>query len=276
MNNNTLTFIYKYCNIQKNKTEYMKILVMFPDYKGQVITGPVGEKLLELQKNSKHEISFLSILNGGEKEEMEKILNLPTHPFFHKTFCKEKGLTHALLHGYAWVMENRLNQEHIVVRFDPDEHPIEDIEYIARVTNIQNYGRPTISVWEFKLDKEIASEAEILVNENIFPHMYKTYTDGKVSLTNTHGFQCFAPGTISKILPLAKKIVESTEEYTGETLMWGMDAIMILSAAYSPDYLRIVKRKIRPEKIRDRPIAKIGKQIENHALLLMIGRKILK
>ncbi len=261
--------------MQQNKTEYMKILVMFPDYKGQVITGPVGEKLLEFQKNSKHEVSFLSILNGGEKEEMEKILNSET-PSFQKTFCEKKGLTHALLHGYTWVMENRLNQEHIVVRFDPDEHPIENIEYIARATNIENYSRPTISVWEFKLDKEIASEAEILVNENIFPHMYKTYTDGKVSLTNTHGFQCFAPGTISKILPLAKKIVESTEEYTGETLMWGMDAIMILSAAYSTGNLKIAKHKIRPEKIRDRPIAKIGKQIENHALLLMIGRKILK
>lgn len=247
---------------------------MFPDYKGQVITGEIGEKLLEFQKNSEHEISFLSILNGGEKEEMEKILNLPTHPF-HKTLCEEKGLTHTLLHGYEWVLENNFDKDYVVVRFDPDEHPIDKIEHLAFKTYNLYDGEPNMSIFEFALDKTNASDDEIAVNENIFPDMYKTYTNGKLSLSNTHGFQAFAPKTISKILPIAKKIVEFTEEQTGETLMWGMDAIMALSAVYYEYSLLGYKKTIKPIKRRDRPIAKIGKQIENHALLLMMARKIL-
>lgn len=253
----------------------MKILVMFPDYKGQVITGPIGEKLFEFQKNSKHEISFLSILNGDEEEDMDKILLSPTLPFY-KTICIKKGLTHTLLHGYEWVLENNFDKDYVVVRFDPDEHPIKKINEIAQLTNNINDTKPAMVIYEFKLDEKIASEDEILVNENIFPNMYEAYTNGKLSLTNTHGFQAFAAGTISEILPMAKKIVEFTEEYTGEALMWGMDAIMALSAVYHPNYLLVYKKTIRPEKIRDRPIEKISKQIENHARLLMMARKILK
>lgn len=247
---------------------------MFPDYKGQVITGDMGKKLLEFQKNSKHEIILLSIINGVSGDELGDVLR-SSFGYFERITCARKGLTHTLLYGYEWIIEKNLDKDYIVVRFDPDEHPIDQIEDIALLTQNINDGKPGMSIYEFHLDKKIASEDEIFVNENIFPNMYETYTNGKLSLTNTHGFQAFAPETISKILPMAKKIVEFTEEYTNEILMWGMDAIMALSAVYHPHHLLVYKKTIRPEKIRDRPIEKISKQIENHARLLMVARKIL-
>ncbi|MBP6879338.1 MAG: hypothetical protein KBF62_03145 [Candidatus Pacebacteria bacterium] len=252
----------------------MKIIVIYPDRFAKHSLGDFGRNLLDYSKtkeNIEHDFTFMPIVNGGTLSEMESVVNLLS-PAFHPIISESKGLTQVLLDGYRKLVSlhadhGAMHDTSMIVRMDTNEHPIDLITTLVELSggNLVIYGR--------KLDKENASAEEIHANNFLWPKIYEAFTNERLRLSNTHGFQAFNMDTLENILPVAEKIISETEEMIGEKLSWGMDAIMALAAVsqrlYSGQFIYHTK------EVRNRPKEKIEEQFINHVNLLITARKIL-
>ena len=252
----------------------MKIIVIYPDRFAKHSLGDFGRNLIDYSKtkeNIEHDFTFMPIVNGGTLSEMESVVNLLS-PAFHPIISESKGLTQVLLDGYRKLVSlhadhGAIHDTSMIVRMDTNEHPIELITALVELSrgNLAIYGR--------KLDGENASVEEINANNFLWPKTYEAFTNERLSLSNTHGFQAFDVKTLENILPVVEKIIFETEAIIGEKLSWGMDAIMALAAVsqrlYSGQFFYYIN------EMRSRPKEKIDEQFRNHINLLIVARKIL-
>ena len=241
----------------------MKIIVMYPDRMGKHSLGDFGENLLNFTKNFP-EITFqpTPIINGGEVTELRSIYEKVRKIGFDgaTTYESEGGLSSILYRGYDWIEFCEQNPDTIIVRMDTNEHPVSKIIEIA--TLAQN--ELCLSIFERELNEKNASPEEILANNQTFPCLYKAMTNGKVCLSNTHGFQAMSVGTLKKIWPHVRNLIPLNNS-------WGMDAVMALSASVVG--VKIIQKSYYLEEKRQRGVEKIEEQLRSHVELLMNARR---
>lgn len=246
----------------------MKIIVMYPDRMGKKSLGVFGKELLQLaEQNPETEFSFMPIINHGSEETTQPLHEIKkevTGKGFKNAFTYEgrSGLSGILLRGYD-IFDFELgfkDPETIIVRMDTNEHPVSKIIEIA--TLAQNES--CLSIFERELNEKNASPEEILANNQTFPCLYKAMTNGKVCLSNTHGFQAMSVGTLKKIWPHVRNLIPLNNS-------WGIDAVMALSASVAG--VKIMQKSYYLEEKRDRGVEKIEEQLRSHVELLMNARR---
>lgn len=225
-----------------------KIVVMFPDFKGEGVQGKFGGKICSLL------FKLVPILNGlpeGDAKDLsEKLEGL-----FPVISCG-KGLLSTLVDGYQYCLNNF--PDHTIVRLDTAEHPVEAISTL--LNEIEQGADMVIGDLDFSGGSHLReSSVDQFAHLDLFPILYGQYTNGKLPLSCAHGFQVFAPGKLAPIFKGAKKIVAEVEENIGH-IEWGFDGAMALSAHMQELNVKIVK--VPAETLRDRPRKKIGEQFD--------------
>jgi hypothetical protein len=234
--------------------DWSKVVVMFPDFKGEGCRGVFGKRLLKVCEGA----TLIPVLNGLPKEQLESIVS-EVLPKFKPIVSEAKNLRGALESGYCRVIRNY--PECYVVRLDTAEHPPEYIPQLLEVAE-QNQG---MVIGDLTFDEKtlVPNTMDELVHLDIFPALYGQFSWGKLRISCAHGFQVFAPYKCSRVFAGAERIVGQAERELGSAIGWGFDGAMALSASCSlvPTPVDIVK--VPAETVRNRDRKKIAIQFEN-------------
>lgn len=244
----------------------MKIILLYPDLMGEKSLGVFGQELLQLaEQNPETEFNFMPIINCGGTQPLYEIKKEVTGKGFKNalTYEGKNGLSRVLLRAYD-VFDFELgfeDPETIIVRMNPNgHHPISKIIEIATLAQKES----CLAIFERELNEKNASPEEILANNQTLPCLYKAMTNGKVCLSNTHGFQAMSVGTLKKIWPHVRNLIPLNNS-------WGMDAVMALSASVAG--VKIIQKSYYLEEKRQRGVEKIEEQLQSHVELLMNARR---
>ena len=238
-----------------------KIVVMFPDFKGEGIQSKFGGKICTLP------FKLVPILNGlptGEALELSRKLK----GLFYPVISLGKGLLSTLADGYQYCLDNF--PDHVVVRLDTLEHPVEAITTL--ICEIERGVDMIIGDLDFSAGSHLREGSiDEFAHLDLFPVLYGQYTNGSLPLSCAHGFQVFAPGKLAQTFEGAKKIVAEAEKEVGH-IEWGFDGAMALSANKQGLNVKIVK--VPAETLRDRPRKKIGEQFDRALRMCRASEKI--
>ena len=246
-----------------------RMMVMFPDLRGEGSLGEFGKTLKELELPAEETI-FVPIVNGTGIN-LNSIVSSITSLLgerFQPIISSRQGVNVALETGYRKAGEKY--PEAIVVRLDTQEH---DPNFIGKLTRkaVKIKGM-VIGNLQFNQDTLIEGTIDWFAQKWLFPEMYRQFTGGKIPLTCAHGFQVFASGILPRILKIALKIIRIAERENGALLLWGFDGAMTL-AAYKlgvPVFISQIPAQI----VRNRKAKKIAAQFSSHLKICWASLKM--
>ncbi|MFA6422657.1 MAG: hypothetical protein WCV92_04635 [Candidatus Buchananbacteria bacterium] len=246
----------------------MKIVAMFPSFKGDRATTP--DFLTEIKGALPgHDTEVVPILNGFQTEEgacdAERLATelgfqpIVTSPRFD---CLS-GLAAALRQGYEYASRN---DAEVVVRLDTAEHPVNQIAGLVQaaieiqglaIGDLDFTGCPDL------LDPE---SPEGFAHDHAFKELYRQTTKRQLCLSCAHGFQVIWRPSISKMLTEVDEIfnqvaLDLMATVQTEEIGWGFDGAWALSALAAKVPTTVVQ--VPAINKRDRPSAKVGKQLAN-------------
>ena len=232
-----------------------KIVIMFPDHYGHGFQRQFGKDLLQKFGSVAKIVPIInsedpSLLNKEtEKARASGIIPITANNTF--------GLRSVLQKGYKHI--SSIYPKAIVVRLDTEDHPLEEIDYLvhdAIVVRGMSVGCLTLSP-----KAATPGSMEDFVNADLFPALFRQFTDGKLTLTGASGFKAFAPSVCGKILPGAIKIMEKAGQISSPLhLRYGFDFAMILSAFHQniPIHIKYIPTDLPEKKPRLRIIKQFG------------------
>lgn len=248
----------------------MKVIITYPGRNRERLRD-LTSSLVETFSTSTKEFSFKPLINGAALNEMKELSSelKSLNPEIVNPFISLEGnIVKVLFHGYENIVDSE-KDDCLIVRMDTSEHPIKEIPNLLTYTGNPNFDY--FGIYSRQLDEKNASKEEIEANEIIWPQMYLSLTQNKLSLPSTHGFQAFSVRTLKKVLPTARKIIKGVPD--GENLIWGMDAAMALAAVVENIEVKLGWYWL--DEMRNRSKHKIEEQLKNHFHLLLSARKIL-
>lgn len=260
-----------------------KVVIMFPDFKGEGILGEFGKRLrLAVGRYA----ILMPVLNGLDIEEVDEMalevsntdIDSPEPVFALAHYGK--GLKSALIRGYDIIIK-RFSEEHYIVRLDTAEHPPEAIPPLLskaeKAVEMYQSGRIAakrmiIGDLSFVSGQNLRPESvDEFAHLNIFPSLYGQFTGGLLPLSCAHGFQVFTPGIVRRVFKLAQRITGEAEKELGKPVEWGFDGAMAL-AGYALGLATI--EKVPAESMRDRKTAKIAEQFDRALRMCRAAERI--
>lgn len=250
----------------------MKLVVMFPDYRGEGVTGNFARSLEILYGSGGNKLplntTFLAVVNGLSPQELAEIDDrakelLPDN--FGVIVSKGKGVVPVLADGYEHIIKHHAEAD-VVVRIDTGEHDINYIPVLAK----EAIARRGMIVGDLEfgvvngVPTMIEESPEWLVAKEIWPRILRVASAGLLEgLSNTHGFQAFgSASTIARLLPTARLLVAHSQVHLNGPLRWGFDLAMIMAALLENVPLKIIK--VPALQLRNRALDKIFVQLEAH------------
>ena len=238
----------------------MKIIVMFPDYKGEGSAGGFIEKILGVVPDA----IVVPVLNGLTARGMD-FISLEAERVEHcetVMAVSAKGLLSTLSMGYDTILD-WYGDDVVVVRLDTAEHPVSAIPLLVRkAVEIQGMVIGDLTFGEETLRSESIDE---FAHRDSFPELWRQYTGGRLALSGAYGFQVFAPGVLRNVYRFAQDIVREARTMTAEEIEWGFDGAMALSAiGFEPP---VVVEGVPAVTLRDRPRAKVAQQFARALLM---------
>jgi len=131
------------------------------------------------------------------------------------------GLAPSLRYGYRAAAD----LGDVVVRIDTAENPAERIAELAALaySNGGAIGDPSFGDGTLR-----AGSADEHSQLYVFPTMFRRFTDGRLALTGTHGFQAWRSDTLGALLPVAEELRDRAARVA--PMRWAFDAAMALGA----------------------------------------------
>jgi hypothetical protein len=217
-----------------------RTVVLYPDFLGeQLCPGGFADRL-----RVDHDL-VVALVNGPDPAA------LAPAPRSDVTVVVSpvSGLAPSLRYGYQAAAE----LGDVVVRIDTAENPTERIKELAEAAAAHGGAIGDIRFGDGTLRPGSADEHS---QRDVFPTMFSRFTEGRLELTGTHGFQAWRSDVLADVLPLAEELWD--EAASLGPMRWAFDAAMAL-AADLVDWPPAVVRYPAFE-LRDRDRSKIAEQ----------------
>jgi hypothetical protein len=185
---------------------------LYPDYLGENLQpGGFADRLLVDYKN------VVALVNGPHPEKL--------HPVHRDdvtvVVSPASGLAPSLRYGYRAASE----LGDVVVRIDTAENPTKRIFELAALAAEHGGAIGDLYFDENTLRSGSADEHSQL---DVFPTMFRLFTQGRLQLTGAHGFQAWSSKTLAEVLPVAEELWDRASD--GTSMRWAFDAAMALAA----------------------------------------------
>lgn len=228
----------------------MSFVILFPDFKAANGRSAFGTSLKRLYPQA----HIVPVLNGINLDELQRVAQ-EISTDYEPVVSEGEGVVAVLRDGYRYVLQYYPDLP--VVRLDTDEHPIEKIPDLLACA--EKARGMCVGDLEFSDTTLRSGSVDEFINLNLFPHLFRHFTGGKLELSGAYGFQAFAAGALKTIFEAAEKIIKEAAAEANHPLKWGFEAAMILGAL--SQNVPVVIEKIPAESLRDRPTLKISQQI---------------
>ena len=240
-----------------------KLVIMFPDLRGEGATGAFGRELLQCYADDEH-THLIPVINGVELKEIERI-SYGLHPKFEPCpFDFGPGQLNALVAGYRYALAHYCKAT--IVRLDTNEHPVAMIPTL--VQRVRDHGGMAIGNVRFS-PKTIVPGSPDEFFHVVCRTLYETATHGALPLSGAHGFQAFAPDVCAEVLEAALLIIERANRDGGPPLGWGLCGAMAMGAVAigTPVYLA----DLLATQPRNRPAEKVAAQLQDFIRTVLVA-----
>ena len=236
------------CQAQSSDNEKMgakrelKTVVLYPDLLGEgLLPGGFADRLLRT------DTKVVALVNGPEPRALapvpRKDVTVVVSPV--------SGLAASLRYGYRVAAE----MGDVVVRIDTAENPTDHIMNLGALASTHGGA---VGDLRFSSETLRAGSADELPQLDVFPTLFRTFTDGRLTLTGMHGFQAWRSDVLLDVLPFAERLWDQAGGFS--PLRWAFDAAMALAA----DTLGMTPVVVHYDafELRDRERAKISEQFD--------------
>lgn len=215
-------------------------VILYPDFCGHDLApGKFADEILPYYKN------VVALVNGPQPAPVSRNdITIVQSPVL--------GLAPSLRYGYRAAAA--LGE--VVVRIDTAENPVEEIVALAKIASTHGAAVCDLLFDPTSLREGSADEHSQL---DVFPTMFRLFTQDKLSLSGTHGFQAWRSDVLQEVLPVAEELWDRASG-PNNAMAWGFDAAMVLAADLVGRTPVVITRPAIA--LRDRPRLKIAKQHE--------------
>jgi hypothetical protein len=233
------------CPDRRSDAVYMSattasVVVLYPDFLGDGLAcGGFADRL-----RAEHDL-VVALVNGPDPGALRP----SSRSDVTVVVSPVSGLAPSLRHGYRAAA----SLGDVVVRIDTAENPTERIKELAAAAVVHGGAIGDLCFGDGTLRPGSADEHSQL---DVFPEMFRRFTDGRLALTGTHGFQAWRSDVLADVVPVAEELWDAAASLG--PMRWAFDAAMALAADLVGNTPTVIQYPAF--ELRDRDRTKIAEQ----------------